>query len=91
MAADIGEGAQRTVIAAHDDDALAEIVDRVEIAGVGDLVLVADDLPRRPQHTLDLDRMIFGIGIEPAGQAPVGIRIGGTRRHAELRLRVRRS
>jgi hypothetical protein len=45
MAADIGEAAHRAVIAAHGDHAFPEIVERMEIACLGEVADVTDDLP----------------------------------------------
>src|SRR4051812_549349 len=86
VAADIGEGAHRAALAAYHDDALAEIVDRPPVAGAGDFVRVADDLPGRADHPLHLHREIFGVAIEPAGQAQLRLRRGGDVRlgHAPL-------
>jgi len=72
---DIGEGAHLPVLATHRDHAFADKIERVIIARIGDVADMADDLPRRPDHARDLDVEIFGIGIEPAREAPIGIRI----------------
>ena len=69
VAADIGEGAHHTVAAANHDHALAEQVERAPVASVWNVVGVADDLPRRADQPLHLDPEIFGIAIDPAGQA----------------------
>ena len=54
MAADIGEGADLTVIAAHDDNAFTNIIEAVPIACAWHITQVADDLPARAKDAVDL-------------------------------------
>ena len=87
MAAYIGEGTDLQVAAAHDDDAFAQIVERVPVARRGNVAFVADDLPTRPKDALALDAEELGIMVAPGRQAPVGIGIG---RGGRVREAVRR-
>ena len=50
--------------------------------GVGDVAHMADDLPGGPDQPRHLDPEIFGIVIDPAGQAQILLRIGGARLQA---------
>ena len=61
------------------DDRLVEEIEGVIVARLGDVVEVADDLPRRPEHPLGLVGEEFLVVIEPARQAHelVRVRIGG--------------
>src|SRR5882672_10818715 len=52
MAADIVERADSAVVAAQCNDRLAEIIEGDVIAGVRDIVDVADDLPGRAEDAL---------------------------------------
>jgi len=45
MAADVGEGARRAVVATNHQDALAQYLQRPPFAGLGDVAGMADDLP----------------------------------------------
>ena len=80
VAADVGEGPHRPVLAAHDDDAFSEKLQRMPLARLGDVAEVTDDLPARPHHALHLDPEEFGIVINPGGQAPgfVGIDVASS-------------
>ena len=76
MPADIGESPRPAVPAAYDKDALAEELEGVEGPGGRNVVQMADDLPGRPQDLVLLRPEEPLIGIEPAGEAPVGVGIG---------------
>ena len=78
VAADIGEGADPVVGAAHDDDAFAEKLERPPVAGRRNVAGVADDLPGGPDQPLHLDGEIFGIVIDPAGQAQILLRVAAS-------------
>jgi len=69
VTADIGESARGAVVAADDEDALAQNLQRPPVAGPGDVAGVADDLPAGPDQPRHFDAEIFGIAIDPAGQA----------------------
>jgi hypothetical protein len=76
VAADIVEAAHIAVGAAHDEQRLAEKVERVEVAGVRDVAHVTHDLPRGAQHELGFEREELRIAVGPGGQAVVvGVRI----------------
>ena len=75
VAADVREGSHLAVVAAKDDDALAEIFDRPPVARGRNVAHVADDLPGRADHPLHLDLEIIRIAIDPAGKAE--LRLGG--------------
>ena len=74
--ADIAEGARYSVAAANDDDALADELERVEIAGLRNVVQMADHLPGRGEDAFPLGGKKAGVGIDPSWQAEIIIRIG---------------
>ncbi len=76
VAADVGEGADLPVPAAHDDHAFAKVVERVPVAGGGDVADVANDLPRGREDPFLLDREELGVGIGPGRKAPALERVG---------------
>ena len=59
---DIVEGAHDAVVAAHHDDALAEIFDRAPVARFGEFAGVAHDLPGGAEDAVELDTT--GLGLE---------------------------
>jgi hypothetical protein len=59
VAADVQESPDGAVVAADDDDALAEIIDRPPVAGRRDVAGVADHLPGGADHPLHLQFEIF--------------------------------
>ena len=67
--ADIAEGARHTVAATDHDDALADEAEGVEIAGLGNIVQVADHLPGRGEDPFPLGGKEAGVGIDPPRQA----------------------
>src|SRR5207237_3459833 len=79
MPADIGESAKPRVEAANDDDALAEIFERVIVAGFLNVALMADDLPGRADRPLHFNGKEFAVRIGPCGKAPAILRIGAGR------------
>ncbi len=60
VAADVGEGAERLILAADHDHAFAEIFEGMIVTDLGDVADVADDLPGRAHHAAHLDLEIFG-------------------------------
>jgi len=68
VAADVGKSPDCGVVAADDDDALAEIFEAAPLARLANLVLVADDLRRGAQKRRLLGREEFRVVVEPAGQ-----------------------
>ena len=68
VAADIVEGAQRAVLAAHDEAPLARDVERDVVAGVAQLADMADDLPVREHEIALLQLVELGIPVGPARQ-----------------------
>jgi len=76
MAAHIVKRAHHAVRAADDDRALADPVERSPVSGRRDIAFMTDDLPRGPHRACHLDRVIFGIVIEPTGQVHVAQRVG---------------
>src|SRR3546814_19798534 len=75
MAADIGEGADETIPAPHQDHALPDIVEQAEIAGGGDVAFMRHDLPGGAEYPAPLQIEKFGIAIGPGRQAPCRVRI----------------
>jgi len=69
--ADVGECTDLAIVAADDDDALAEIFDGPPFARLSDFALVANDLWRGPQEGAFLGREEFRVVIEPARQAHI--------------------
>jgi len=69
VAADVGESPHRAIVAADDDHALAEILQRTPVAPLANLALVAHDLRRRAEERLLLGFEIFRVEIQPAGEA----------------------
>src|SRR5690348_6572302 len=69
VTADVGEGADFAVVAANNEDAVAEIFERTPFTWLGHLALVADDLRRGAKEGLLLRFEEFRVEVEPAGQA----------------------
>ena len=86
--ADVGEGADLIVVAANDDDALAEVFERPPFARLRNLAFVADDLRRRAQEGALLGLEEFRVVIEPAGEAHVLQRVLGRLDRFQLRCHV---
>ncbi len=76
MQADIVEGPRNPVLAAHHDDAFADEVEAVIVAGVRNVVQMADHLPGRRQHLVLLGFEKAGVGIDPARKATVFVGVG---------------
>jgi hypothetical protein len=77
VAANVVEGADLVVVAAHHDQALAEEVEGVEVPRLGNVRQVADDLPAGAEHRRLLRLEEICVVIDPAGQAEVGeVRVG---------------
>ncbi len=76
VAADVGERPHRTVVAANDNDAFAQIIDGPPFARLGDFAFVADDLRRRAQEGPLLRLEEFRVVIKPTGKAGAVQRIG---------------
>src|SRR5262245_22497732 len=68
MAAGVGEGPDYAVLAAHGDDGIPHHVERGEGAGLLQLIDVADELPRRTNQPLVLERCQLGIEVRPGRQ-----------------------
>ena len=83
--ADVGECTRLAVVAADDDDALAQIVEAAPLARLGDVAVMAHDLGRGAEECLLLRREEFGIVIQPAGQAHPVQWINGLANWAEMR------
>src|SRR5690606_15299954 len=75
MPADIVEGADRAIVAAHDKDRLAEKIEGVKVARPGNVVQMADELPRRTENPLRLVREEVLIAVEPGRQARELVRV----------------
>ena len=73
MAAHVGECAQLTVFAAHDNRRLARHFHDLEIAGRGQLGNMPRQYPVAVNHALELERVDGQVGIKTLGQ-----RISGT-------------
>jgi hypothetical protein len=67
--AGVVEAADLAVFAADHDDALAQEVEGVEIAGAGHVVDVADDLPALAENELLLELEELRLAVYPARQA----------------------
>ncbi len=59
------------VVAAHGKQHLADEIEHLVVAGIGDLGDVADHLPGRAKDTLAFEREEFRVGVGPGGQAEV--------------------
>ena len=70
VAADIGERAQHLVCAAHDNDALIDVIEAVPVADIRNITDMAHHLPRWTEDAVYLKRGEFGIIIGPRRQAP---------------------
>ena len=86
MAADIGEGPDHAVLAAHDDDGIAHHVERGEGARLLQLVDVADELPGRPDQRLVFERRQLGVEIGPGRQAAHQAGVVGRRQGRALQV-----
>ena len=75
MPANVGKGAHLAVIAADHDHAFTQIVQRLIVARIGNLVHMADDLPRRTEDPLHLKIHEFLIGVDPPRKTEIGVRI----------------
>ena len=70
VTADVGERAQRHVLAAHDDHAFAEVLERVPVARLGDVAVMADDLPGGGEDPLLLELEELGVAVGPGRKGP---------------------
>src|SRR6218665_2397561 len=70
MAADVSESAHSAIGAAHENHALAAIIDAVPVAGVRDVAVVADNLPAWAENTLHFGGVEIGIAVRPCGKRP---------------------
>ncbi len=89
MATNIDERAHFAVIAADDDYAFAQIVDRPPLPWNGNLALMADHLWGGAEEGALLRLEKFRIIVEPAGQADVVKRIWIGLDGLELRRHIR--
>ncbi len=71
MAADVEESLDAVVAAAHRDNRLAEEIQRVVIAGSGNVAQVTDDLPRSGEDLPFFSEQKIGVPIYPSGQTEV--------------------
>jgi len=76
VAADVGEGARYPIVAADDEDALAQYLKRPPVAGARDIAGVTDDLPAGADQPRHFEAEIFGIAVDPAGQAQILLVVG---------------
>ena len=67
--ANVVKAADRAVVAAHDENGLAEELERMEITRIRNVVHVADELPARKKNELPLALEKIGVAIDPGGQA----------------------
>ncbi len=85
MPADIVEGTDRSVAAAHHQGPLARHVEGEVGAGLGEVAFVADQLPGAAEQELLLELEQFGTAIAPAGK-PTAVPPGGNRQVARLHV-----
>ena len=79
MPADVGEGVERAVRVAADDDRLADDVHGHVVAGVRELFDACHDEPVAHEELLDLHRVDLGRGVVNAGQMPCVLEPGPRR------------
>ena len=79
MAADVVESAHRAVAAAHGEQHLADEVEALVVAGIGNFRDMADHLPGGPENAFAFEREKFRIGVRPRRQTEV---VGGEFAHA---------
>src|SRR5215204_4207223 len=85
MPANIGEGPCPAIVAADNENALAQIIQAPPFSRLGDIVFVADDLRRRPQERFLLRLKEFRIVVEPAGQTQIVERVRLLANRAQVR------
>ncbi len=78
MAADVEECLDAVILAAHRDQGLAEKIQRVVVAGIRNVVEVADYLPGRRKYPLLLGVEKIRVAVDPARQTEA-VQIGGDR------------
>ena len=71
MAADVGEGPDLAIVAANDDDALAEEIDGPPFARIGNFAFMTNHLGRGAQEGALFSLEEFVVEVEPAGQADI--------------------
>ena len=77
MAADIVKRPDRPVAIAQNDDAFGAKIEGQVVACGRDRVDVADDLPARQQHALQLQALQGGVAVHPGGHGPRQVRRSG--------------
>ena len=68
MPADVVECAQDPILAAYDEGALADRIERHVIAGVRHLAHVADHQPTALEDALAFELVEFGVAVDPGGK-----------------------
>src|SRR5581483_2020602 len=88
MTTSIMESANFAVLASQDDDGLTEKLERVVVPRLGNIALMADDLPRLAEDHLLFELEELRVVIDPRRQA-AGFLIHSGRFQAELLLNDR--
>ncbi len=89
MGADVVEGADDAVLAAHDEAAAAEELECPVVAGLRQLALVADDLPGRQEQLLAFELVELLAVVDPGRQGQLDRGVGRDRRFRRFLARGR--